>query len=200
MINISSLLFSISGRGLFAVGDCVHHDQGNRRCKGCKGDPEGGRTDIVAVDGGHPGLDVVRLHVDHIVLLEVVGRRGDKALGRGEVDNVGFLAAVVVAQEGNVVALAIDREVSGVADGVKDRGGVLLYCEGSRLVDFAEDLVVEVQVFDGNDGAGGLALDFKFVLDLVGDLGPGESGDIDLAEDREADVAVLVHGVAGGVV
>lgn len=178
----------------------VHHDQRSRRCEGCKRDPEGSRTEIVAIDRGHPGLHVVRFHVDHVVLLKIVGRRRDQALGGAEVHHIGLLAAVVVSEQLHVIALAVNRKVAGIGNSVQDGSRILGDRKGSRPAYFTEYLITQVEVFHGHDGSRGLPLALKFIFDLFRDLSPGLAGDMDLAEDREVDVTVLVHGVAGSIV
>ena len=178
----------------------VHHDQRSRRCKGCKRDPEGSRTEIVAIDRGHPGLHVIRFNVDHVVLLKVVCRRRNQALGGAEIHHIGLLAAVVVAHKFDILTLAVDRQVAGIGNSVQDGSRILGDRKGSRPAYFTEYLIAQVEVFHGHDGSCGLPLALKFIFDLFRDLSPGLAGDMDLAEDREADVTILVHGVAGSIV
>lgn len=180
-------------------GEEEHHRVGHRGREGRERDPERGRAHVVAVHRGLAGADVVGVHVDHVVLPDVVGRRRDEVGGRAEVDLVGPGLAVLVAQDADVLAPAIDRQVTRRPDGVQDRHGVLVDGVAARLGDLAEHLVVQVHEVDGHHRVRGLALLVQLTLDLGGDLVARHPRHADLAQHREVDAPAVVHRVAGDV-
>ncbi len=159
-------------------------------------DPEGGAADVVAVDRGLAAALVVGGHVDDVALLDVEGGGGVEGLGVEEVELEDFVALGAVADEGDVFSLAVDREVTGEAEGVHQGEAVAVDLVAAGLGDFTEDGVGEVHILDGDDGVLDLAALDEELLDMVFGLLAREAGDLDLADHGEVDLAVGVDGVA----
>ena len=188
---------------MFSIWACLletEDQEGDGGREGADGDPEGAGPDVVAVDGGFAAALVVGGDVDHVALLDVEGRGGVHLPGVQEVELVDVVLFAVVADQGHVFALAVDRQVAGEADGIEDGEAVAVDLETAGAVDFTEDGEAEVHEFHGDDRIFDLAALDEELLDVLGGLLPGAVGDKDGADDREVDVAVGVHGVAGDTV
>ena len=159
-------------------------------------DPEGGAADVVAVDRGLAAALVVGGHVDDVALLDVEGGGGVEGLAVEEIELEDFVALGAVAHEGDVFPLAVDREVTGLAEGVHQGEAVAVDLVAAGTGDFTQDGVGEVHEFHGDDGVLDLAALDEELLDVVLGLLAGAVGDLDLADHGEVDVAVGVDGVA----
>ena len=181
------------GKGLLETED----QEGDGGREGADGDPKRTGSYVVTIDGGLAAALLVGRNVDHVALLDVESRGGIQLLGVEQVELVDVVLLAVVADQGDVFALAVDREVAGEADGVEDGESVAVDLEAAGTVDFTEHGEAEVHELDGDDGVLDLAaLDEEF-LDVLGSLLSRAVGDADGADHREVDVTVGVHGVAG---
>ena len=108
------------GRGGAARSAALSPDEdGDARQYGGHGEPGGDGAHGVVVVGGLSHLHLVGLHVDDVVLLEVVDGRVEHVL-RAEVDEVCLAHVAFLADDLHGVAAARDVEVARHAEGFED--------------------------------------------------------------------------------
>ena len=112
-----------------------------------------------------------------------------------EVEGVGLLHAVLLAQHGDVVAFALDGEVTGKADGIEHGKAVLIDVVLSRAAYFANDSYLLVVETDDDYGVEDELVFENDVLDVFGNLVACLALDIYLAQCGEVDVAALIDSV-----
>ena len=112
-----------------------------------------------------------------------------------EVEGVGFLHAVLLAQHGDVLALALDGEVAGKAKGIEDGETVLVDVVFAGAADFAKYRYLLVVETDNDNGVENEFLLEDDVLDVLCYLVAGLALDIDFAQGGEVDVSALIDGV-----
>ena len=175
------------------VGD-EHRHRGQQRAER---NPERGGADVVAVHGGLAHLHVVGGHVHEVVLLEVERRRVVDVLSGDEIQLVDLERVALHALHHHRVAPAVDREVSGHAQGVEYGDSVALNRVAPGLGHLAHHRHGQVHELHGDYRVLDEVLSDQLVLDASAYLLAGHALHVDLAEHREVDVAVGVDSVAG---
>ena len=140
------------------------------------GDPEGGGL----ADGGVLGLDLVGLHIDDVVLLQiVVGRREE--IGVVEVDLVDLLMALgILTDELYVLTDTVDGEIASLGEGLEDVDLLTGYLETARFVYFTEDRDGVAGHLDRDHGVlSGIEVGLDLVVDHGLALSFGEASDLD---------------------
>ena len=148
-------------------------------------------------DGGVLGLHLVGLHIDDVVLLEIVVGRADD-VGIVEVDGVDFLLALgILTDEFYFFTDTVDGEVTGLSKRLEDVDLLVADGEHTRAIDLAED---GDRVVGHTDRDHGILCGVQVGLDLVVDQllthGLGETSDLDGAEDRKLDTALVVNQIS----
>ena len=173
----------------------VQDEQGHGHDGGEHAEPETGGVGLRTHDGAAALGHVVRLHVDDVVLLDVVGGRVVDALGVGEVDAVGHLVVALLTEHKDVLAQAADAEVARHGHRLEDVDAVLVNLT-LALARLADDVEGETGVVDDDRGVEAEALAEDTVLDHLLQLVTGEACDLQPAQDGEVDGAVGGDGVA----
>ena len=166
-------------------------EQGGQR------NPERGGADVVAVHRGLAGPDVVGLHVHHVVLPQVVHRRGIEVLGRTEVHPVHPLHAVLLTQDQHLLPLAVDGEVARHADGIEQGHLVTVDAVAARAGHLAQHGDAEVHVFHGHHGILDQVFGQKLLLDKGGNLLTVLAGYLNLAQHGEINHSLFIDRIAG---
>ena len=118
-----------------------------------------------------------------------------------EVEGVGLLHAVLLAQHSDVLTFSLDGEVAGKAEGIEDGETVLVDVVFTGSADFADDRYLLVVETDDDNGVENELLFEDDVLDVFCDLVTGLALDIDFAQGGEVDISALVNGIGkAGVV
>ena len=154
------------------------------------GDPEGGGL----ADGGVLGLDLVGLHIENVVLLEIiVGRCQD--IGIVEVDGVDLLVALgIFTDELHALTDTIDGEVTCLGQGLEDVDLLTGYLIATRTVYFTEDRDGVAGHADGDHGVlCGIEIGFDFIVDEFLTLALGEATNLDITNDGEIDTALVIN-------
>lgn len=119
----------------------------------------------------------------------VVG--GVEELFLGEVDGVDGLGAVAGADDDNLVAHAVEGDVSASRDGFEDGQAVTFGVEELRLFDFADDGDVEVEEVDCYDGVGDIVCVAECLLELHAEFLACFACNVDVAQYGEGDVSLF---------
>ncbi len=171
-------------------------DGGERRQQRGQREPERGGAYVVPVDGGLAGPHGVGLDVYHVVLLQVIGRRGVHLAAGRQVDGVGPAGVAFLAEHEDLGAVAVDGQVAGHAQHVKDGGLVAVEQVASRRFHLAQHGHAEVGELYRDDGVLDEVPRDELLLYVCGDLLTRHARHKQAAEYGEVDVAVGSHGVA----
>ncbi len=167
--------------------------------EGAKGDGDAGSTDPETGGGADLGVlyhRLVGLYVEDVALLHVV-IRGVEDVGIAEVELVDLVLAVVcLAQQLDIVALAVDGHVADHGESLEDGALVAVDGEGAGVLDLAHDGDLEV-VDHRVDEVVDTVFDIGGYLRLDGGIGllDGLAGNVDMTDDGEVDVAIVVDKV-----
>ena len=168
----------------------AHGDEG-----GDGADPEGGGVGAAAHDGAVALVLGVGLHIDDVVLADVIDGGVIDALRTGEIHTVGDLLVAFLTQNKDILADTLDLQVACHGNGLEE--GYLVLGDGLNTcsTDSTQDGEVHVVELHGDNGVLAEVLVHEAVLDGLSHLGTGEILHLDGTQNGEVDVAVLVHGI-----